>query len=80
MKMHGRIDAVALALLAVLIALPAIGQPAEDPSALVGTFFTRYAAGDLRGAAELWVPGQPAEGFTRQPQTDRASLHPDRRS
>ncbi len=68
MKSHLRIDAAFLALLPLLVALPAIGEPAEVPSALVRTFFTRYAAGDLRGAAELWVPGAPAEDFTRKHQ------------
>lgn len=66
MKSHSRIDSVSLALLAMLVALPTIAEPAEDPSALVRTFFTRYAAGDLRGAADLWVPGAPAEDFTRK--------------
>ena len=50
--------------LAAAITLDA--QTHADPAAVVRELFVRYAAGDLRGATDLWVAGAPAEDFVRR--------------
>jgi CHAT domain-containing protein len=52
-----------------LLACPATAQTESDPAAVVREFFVRYAGGDFRGAAELWVAGAPADKFVAEHRT-----------
>lgn len=54
-----------IAAFTLTFATPAAAQTRTDPAAAVRAFFVQYAAGDLRGASELWVAGAPAEAFVR---------------
>ncbi|HYI12220.1 MAG TPA: CHAT domain-containing tetratricopeptide repeat protein [Thermoanaerobaculia bacterium] len=42
---------------------------AETPASVVRELFVRHAAGDLRGASELWIAGAPADDFVRRHRT-----------
>lgn len=64
MKLPLRSDAAIIAVLTLVLALPAVAGTQSDPAAVVRAFFARYASGDLQGAAELWVTGEPADAFT----------------
>jgi len=59
------IGVVAAFTLAFATAAAAAAQTRTDPAEVVRAFFVRYAAGDLRGASELWVAGAPADAFVR---------------
>ncbi|HYI12221.1 MAG TPA: CHAT domain-containing protein [Thermoanaerobaculia bacterium] len=62
-----RSAAALLAVCALVLTFTLEAQaPAATPSAVVRDFFTRYAAGDLRGASSLWIAGAPAEDFVRR--------------